>query len=141
MTGDGFIQRRLDTQGAARYRAVVHVRGKQIRGSWTLLEDEAESDRLALVARRSLRRTRQDVRGRIYFMQVESGAIKIGFTGSSAERRLKHVQTHNHEPVVLISTRAGNRRDELALHRRFGKHRIHGEWFRPHQDVLAAASA
>lgn len=74
----------------------------------------------------------------IYFIQ-DSGLnhIKIGFTDSNDPiGRMKSLQTGSPAPLCLVATMPGSREDELSLHRRFAKARVHGEWFKPVPDLL-----
>lgn len=73
----------------------------------------------------------------IYFIQAElSGAVKIGY-GKDPEKRKAELQVGNHERLRLITTCEGSWREERWLHDRLKTHHIRGEWFRPHEDVLA----
>lgn len=75
----------------------------------------------------------------VYFARrVADGAIKIGFT-SDEERRLSELCKW-YGRHVMISTRPGDKPDELRLHARFAEHRIgETEWFRPAPEVLEEA--
>lgn len=73
----------------------------------------------------------------IYFIQAESGPVKIG-TSASAHSRLTTLQTANHEHLTLLGLMDGGEVEEAAWHRRFSHLRIHGEWFEPGADLLAA---
>ncbi len=42
------------------------------------------------------------------------------------------------ETLRLLAFIAGTRDDERKLHIKLAAHRIRGEWFHPHQDVLGA---
>jgi hypothetical protein len=73
----------------------------------------------------------------IYFIQRASGGdIKIGITNDLQER-LSSLQTAHSEPLVCLATMNGGAYEEGALHERFKEHRLAGEWFRPHWDILA----
>lgn len=74
----------------------------------------------------------------VYFLQSgERGAVKIGFTGSAPMVRLSALQTGNPEPLRLLGAVPGVREDETALHERFARFRIGGEWFRPEPELLS----
>lgn len=74
----------------------------------------------------------------VYFFQVESGPIKIGFT-SNVRHRFIGVQTGNHEEVNVIGwIENATRSDERELHQRLAQFRIRGEWFKAEPAVLAA---
>jgi len=68
-----------------------------------------------------------------YFIQADSGGpVKIGKTGNP-EQRLKDMQTGS--PVKLMIIHIINEDVESQMHRRFAKHRIHGEWFKPEGEL------
>jgi hypothetical protein len=65
----------------------------------------------------------------VYFIRSSrSGLIKIGIS-SHPINRLRELRTS--EPVELLGTLQGGRDKELALHKQFAEHRVHGEWFTP----------
>jgi len=74
----------------------------------------------------------------LYFIQgVDGGPIKIGITKSLRSRM---IGLQGSCPVVLrvlAAVRRGGWRHEDAAHRRFKEHRLHGEWFAPHAELLA----
>lgn len=74
----------------------------------------------------------------IYFVQEEGGgAIKIGFTSGDMDARLRGLQTGCSRKLhVLATIEDGSMADEKALHEMFAEHRVFGEWFKPHKDVL-----
>jgi hypothetical protein len=70
----------------------------------------------------------------VYFIQRgEDGPIKIGETKSDPADRLKALQIGSAERLRLLGH---VRSKETEVHARFSQHRISGEWFRPHQDIL-----
>ncbi len=75
----------------------------------------------------------------IYFLQGKlTNKIKIGFTAdTNPRRRLSCCKTYNPDKLVLLGVMAGTIEDEQALHERFGQHHVQGEWFRPHEELLA----
>jgi hypothetical protein len=76
----------------------------------------------------------------IYFIQAgEGGPIKIGYS-RDALKRIANLQAAS--PVLLsaLAIIPGEIRDEFALHRRLQSERLHGEWFRPSDAVLDAAT-
>jgi hypothetical protein len=77
----------------------------------------------------------------VYFIQAQSGPIKIGVSNSSA-RRLVAIQTDNHEPVSLLGVIASEEALalEASLHEQFAHLRLGGEWFRGAPDLLAYIS-
>lgn len=71
-----------------------------------------------------------------YFIQPEGGGnIKIGKTNNPQER-LRTLATSSPvpQPYRIVGLIDGNR--ETELHRKFHKHRSHGEWFRPVGELL-----
>ena len=82
----------------------------------------------------------QSTTGLAYFIQAESGPIKIGLA-IDAIARLAELQTGNHELLRLIGTVGGGRVAERGLHRRFAEHRIRGEWFEAAPVILAEIEA
>jgi hypothetical protein len=72
----------------------------------------------------------------IYFVQLESMAIKIGTTENVSER-LAQLEDLYKSPVSLLGTIPGGRREELELHRRFAHLRFgKTEQFRPAPDLM-----
>jgi hypothetical protein len=72
----------------------------------------------------------------IYFVQAQSGEIKIGSTNHWA-RRFAALRYDADGPLRCLALIDGDMADERALHKRFADYRIHGEWFSPAPDVLA----
>jgi hypothetical protein len=72
---------------------------------------------------------------RVYFVQGILGAIKIGTT-TDMPARIDALQTANPEKLKVLGWCPGGHRVERALHRRFARHRIRGEWFRPARELL-----
>jgi hypothetical protein len=74
-------------------------------------------------------------RGWVYFVQAHCGSIKIG-RARDVQFRIKELQcAHPHELKLLAVALDGNR--ETGYHRQFAEHRMLGEWFEPHADILA----
>lgn len=73
--------------------------------------------------------------GYVYFIQSQSGHIKIGYA-KDVVARLAALQCANPEPLTLIGTVPGTRGLEVALHKRFAAHRLLGEWFTANADIL-----
>jgi hypothetical protein len=75
--------------------------------------------------------------GAVYFVQASHAkAIKIGFS-TRVEDRIKGLRTGTHARLKPLGHVPGNREDERALHTRFAKDRIRGEWFRATPGLLA----
>ncbi len=68
--------------------------------------------------------------GWVYFIQCAPpvGPVKIGWS-KSLEQRLSQLRMCNPYPLLLCLATPGGRDLEEALHVRFSKQRIHGEWF------------
>jgi len=75
----------------------------------------------------------------VYFIQAESGPIKIGFT-TDVRGRMAALQTATAEELTLVGIMPGDEQEEAALHARFGSSRIRGEWFRPDEEIRAFIS-
>ena len=71
-----------------------------------------------------------------YFIQAETGQIKIGLAKDPRER-LRTLQTGSPVALRLLAFIAGGYDAEQGYHARFAAHRLHGEWFAPHPDILA----
>ena len=68
----------------------------------------------------------------IYFIQQGmNGPIKIGWTKVRLANRIARLQCGNPVPLYLLRSEPGTRQDEKALHRRFERFHIRGEWFYP----------
>lgn len=79
--------------------------------------------------------------GYVYFIRSEkTHAIKIGYTAGRIENRLNALQTAHPYKLEAIAVLRGSREYEKALHARFEKLRLEGEWFEPHPDLLAFIS-
>jgi len=73
----------------------------------------------------------------VYFIQEgDDGPIKIGKTSGHPANRMSGVQTGNARALRLLGALPGYTKEETDLHRRFAAHRIRGEWFRPHVELL-----
>lgn len=88
--------------------------------------------------KQGLERGRDRVR-EIYFVRAETmGFIKIGVTNDSA-RRLSSIQTFSPDRLVLMGVLVCPHwgETEAWVHNKFREHRVHGEWFRPAEELLA----
>ncbi len=72
----------------------------------------------------------------VYFIQAETGQIKIGRAFDVGARQ-SAMRTMSPVPLTLLCAISGDMRVELGYHKRFAEHRLHGEWFAPHPDILA----
>lgn len=82
------------------------------------------------VRQQKLKALRESDKGIIYFCRAASGGpVKIGYAGD-AEKRLRALQTSHHSELTLLNAIEGSHADEQALHKRFAKYRLKGEWFK-----------
>lgn len=73
----------------------------------------------------------------VYFAQSEqTGNIKIGHS-RNPEKRIKGFKAGVPGALNILATMAGGSKLEHELHIRFKEHRVGGEWFRPHSDIIA----
>lgn len=72
----------------------------------------------------------------VYFVQTESGPIKIGIA-QDVQKRLRGLQVSTPDKLTLLCTAPGGVQAEAKLHRRFASYRLRGEWFAAHPDILA----
>lgn len=72
----------------------------------------------------------------IYFVQLASGAIKIGHT-DDLDQRLAGLTSHYGGPVALLATMPGDPEKEAEIHERFAHLRFgRKEQFRPARELL-----
>lgn len=73
---------------------------------------------------------------RVYFVRGEtSDLIKIGTT-TAFRNRMNSLRTPHTGEITVLAHMPGGREDEQWIHKQLAEHRVHGEWFRPHPDVL-----
>jgi hypothetical protein len=72
----------------------------------------------------------------VYFIQARDRTIKIG-SGKDVRRRMHNLQVAHAYPLKLLAVASGGLSAEYRYHARFAAHRLHGEWFSPHPDILA----
>lgn len=78
----------------------------------------------------------RDGKSYVYFIAGEDTPIKIGFSNQPHER-LAILQTAHWCRLSIVAKVEGSLAVEADYHRRFAAHRLHGEWFAPHPDILA----
>ncbi len=72
----------------------------------------------------------------IYFVRCAArNAIKIGMA-EDPSKRLRALQTACPDPLEMLGTVPGERKQEKEFHRKFTHLRILGEWFRADQDLI-----
>lgn len=75
--------------------------------------------------------------GVAYFAQgTITKRIKIGFTAGSSLNRISQLQIGSPEQLVLLREIWASQLFEKHAHEVFAAHRVHGEWFEPHEDIL-----
>lgn len=72
----------------------------------------------------------------VYFIGCEKHGIKIG-VATNVEKRLATLRSCCPISLKVMATRPGGIDRERAYHKQFAEHRLHGEWFDPHPDILA----
>ena len=72
----------------------------------------------------------------VYFIASVAGPIKIGMAADPV-KRLTALQTGHHERLSILAICDGGRVQEMAYHRKYARHRLSGEWFTRHPDILA----
>jgi hypothetical protein len=76
----------------------------------------------------------------VYFIQSgDRGAIKIGYS-RRAGVRLSQLQAGSPVRLYLLCAIPGGPALERCLHSGLRRHRIRGEWFRPHAEVTGLAA-
>lgn len=71
----------------------------------------------------------------VYFVQTESGSIKIG-SANNPESRLRIFQNGSVEDLRLLGTMPGGLVREKEIQRQFGYLRLKGEWFSPEPELM-----
>lgn len=69
----------------------------------------------------------------VYFIEG-GGLIKIG-VAFMPEWRMEQLQAMSPVPLTLLAIAPGGYELETKLHLKFAKSRVHGEWFRPTQEL------
>jgi hypothetical protein len=112
-----------------------------MRSTGTADKDEAEAALMAYRDDGSLPdvNVRREAEQFIYFIGGDVGAIKIGLA-TDPQRRLRGLQCGSPIPLKLLAVGRGGKDVEYQYHLRFRAHRLHGEWFNRHPDILAEAS-
>jgi len=73
----------------------------------------------------------------VYFVQaIDGGPVKIGVT-ADVTSRLAGLQVGSPQELCILAViPAVGRACEVELHDRFAESRLHGEWFRPTEDLM-----
>ena len=78
------------------------------------------------------KRNTLDEPGEVYFLLVDEGVVKVGFS-TNVKARAKTLKAK-----AILGHYPGTRRDEKAMHARLGPHWIEGEYFRDCAEVRQA---
>lgn len=74
-------------------------------------------------------------KGYVYFA-TDGDFIKIGWTSLwPPDERVRKQQTGNGRPLWMLGCIPGTQRAERTYHKRFARHRVHGEWFKVTPDL------
>jgi len=76
----------------------------------------------------------------VYFVQIDTGPIKIGFS-THLVTRLESINTANPGEWRLLWLEPGGSGSEMGWHRKFAAHRIAREWFRPADEIMRELAA
>lgn len=90
----------------------------------------------ALGVLRDHKAQRKGRQGYVYLIGVQGdrGGVKVGYS-VNPEARVGELQTGNFRPLVLLAKFKGTEADERALHTRYLKHNLIGEWFAPSPEL------
>lgn len=73
----------------------------------------------------------------VYFVRIgDDGPVKIGFTREGPAKRIAQLQQSCPWKLRMMGFVAGSKHHERALQERLQKHRMEGEWFAPHREVI-----
>ena len=71
----------------------------------------------------------------VYFVGADHGPVKIGHSRNITER-LKDIQWGSPHKIHLLAVAPGGQRAEARYHKRFFRHRLHGEWFERAPEIV-----
>ncbi|OWQ95707.1 hypothetical protein CDQ92_13045 [Sphingopyxis bauzanensis] len=71
-----------------------------------------------------------------YFAAAPDGLIKIGYS-KNLKMRLTKLRNNHGDDMEILAVATGGIERESAYHFQFGEHRVEGEWFERHPDILA----
>lgn len=142
--GEGSVWLRKDGRWCASWREFDREGNKRRRHAYAKSEEEARAllevgTKIRDAEYRHGHLEHLDNRStgyKVYFAQcVHGGPIKIG-VAKKLRTRMLALQTGCPYPLRVLSIiDPGGPKLELELHRRFARHRLHGEWFRPAEDL------
>ena len=148
-----YVEQFKDRHGKMRYYFCRTVRGRRVRVALPppassefadryaallgcdpgALSDEAEFTRSQDSVRATVRRLNR--RGFIYALG-NNDVVKIGFT-VNPRQRMKNLRTGSPDRYKILALVPGTKADERALHAKFKKAAVAGEWFRRTGDIDA----
>ncbi len=76
-----------------------------------------------------------DCAGLCYFFASADDRVKIGYSGC-VSRRLRQVRYTTAYRTIVAATARGGMSRETHYHARFAEHRLEGEWFTLHPDII-----
>jgi len=71
----------------------------------------------------------------IYFIESESGHIKVGYCDSNIYDRLCNMKTMNPFKLTLLKVIPGERKEETEILKKFSNFIVRGEWFRADKEI------
>jgi hypothetical protein len=77
----------------------------------------------------------------VYFIRRADGTgpVKIGCS-AQVDARVAQLSSNHKARLVILACAPGSFRDESRLHRQFASLRLHGEWFEPSPEIMAAVA-
>ena len=129
---DALVAHALGKSG--RFEKAIHSVAAQLRKAYERGYNDRLTDEIA--GAQEYARERAEKQKYVYFIRSEPGEIKIGLA-IDVEKRLRGLQTSHPYGLTLLAFVKGGQSVEREYHRRFAAHRLHGEWFEPHPDILA----
>lgn len=112
-------------------------RAKRLQGWIEFAEDFRRNNQQLIEENTPRPRGKPTRRGdHLYFIGSDTGPIKIG-SSANPEKRLKALQTSHPYKLRILAIARGEARREGIVHCQFAAHRLEGEWFDRHPDILA----
>lgn len=113
---------------------IVHYTGRMVPGDRGELVEQIIVEPFGVVSKPEP--IRRPAIATIYFIGSEAGPIKIGVT-ENLKFRLQALRLSSPVALTVLASKSAHRNAERQYHKRFAAHRLHGEWFAPHPDILA----
>lgn len=142
---------RLLQVGVSYFRALLDEQPRrqinlheEMRTAFDREYERGRKEMLDEIVERDLKRNREAVKERlkregkvkVYFIGSDMGPIKIGMA-IDPKKRIKELQTSHPAKLEILATCPGGQPQEAAYHQQFAAHRLNGEWFERHPDILA----